>query len=143
MKKYLFSIIVLHFMFTASAQDSIKIYKEVPNAKRSRITEKRAVDQAGMVRISNVTDPTLTIFKPTKEKNNGVAVIICPGGGYARLAFSHEGVDVAKALNNWGITAFVLKYRLPNDTIMQDKSIAPLQDAQRAIQLVKERASEW
>ena len=63
--------------------------------------------------------------------------------GYARLAASHEGSDVAKVFTSWGITAIVLKYRLPNDTIMENKSIGPIQDVQRAIQIVKEQAKQW
>jgi acetyl esterase/lipase len=70
-------------------------------------------------------------------------VVVCPGGGYTHLAMTHEGTDVAKWLNSLGITAFLLKYRLPSDETMVDKTIGPLQDAQRAIQLVRERASAW
>ena len=72
-----------------------------------------------------------------------MSIIICPGGGYSRLAIDHEGVEVAKALNLKGITAFVLKYRLPNDTIMSDKTIGPLQDAQQAIRTVRKQAAAW
>jgi acetyl esterase/lipase len=83
------------------------------------------------------------MYTPAVANDKKAAVIICPGGGYARLAASHEGSDVAKVFNEWGITAFLLKYRLPDDTIMVDKSIGPLQDAQRAIQLVRETAAKW
>ena len=70
-------------------------------------------------------------------------MVICPGGGYGVLAASHEGADVAKQFNEWGVTAFVLKYRIPDDRIMTDKEIGPLQDAQRAIQWVRENAAKW
>jgi acetyl esterase/lipase len=70
-------------------------------------------------------------------------VIICPGGGYGILAWEKEGTKVAELFNSWGITAFVLKYRLPDDTTMIDKSIAPLQDAQQAIRLVRSNAAKW
>jgi acetyl esterase/lipase len=80
---------------------------------------------------------------PAKEKANGTAVIICPGGGYHINAIEHEGTDVAKQFNEMGVTAFVLKYRIPNDATMENKEIGPLQDAQRAIQLVRGRAKEW
>ena len=91
-----------------------------------------------------MTIPTLTAYFPAKDAvNTGKAVIICPGGGYSILAISHEGHDVAKLLAANGVAAFVLKYRLPKDEIMADKRIGPLQDAQRAMQLVRERASEW
>ena len=95
------------------------------------------------VRISKVTDPTLTAFLPAGDKVNGTAVIICPGGGYSRLAIDLEGFDVARWFNTLGVTAFVLKYRLPHDSIMLDKSIGPLQDAQEAIRIVRRKAAAW
>jgi len=115
----------------------------VPNSKPAAITEHRETDAGGRVRISHVTNPYLLVFLPPKEKANGTAVVICPGGGYARLAASHEGTDVAKALNEWGVAAFVLMYRLPDDSIMDNKEIGPLQDAQRSITIVRDRAKEW
>jgi acetyl esterase/lipase len=94
-------------------------------------------------RISRVTEPTLTVYSAPKEIATGTAVIICPGGGYGRLAIDHEGYQVAAWLNKIGITAILLKYRLPNDTTMQDKSIGPLQDAQEAIRIARRNAKEW
>ncbi|WP_282074107.1 alpha/beta hydrolase [Polaribacter atrinae] len=91
--------------------------------------------------VRNVKIPTLKIFVP--ENPNGTAMIICPGGGYALLAIKRSGYDVAKWLNKLGITAFVLKYRLPSDEIMQDKSIGPLQDAQESIRYVRRNAKKW
>ena len=70
-------------------------------------------------------------------------LLFCPGGGYVNNAAGHEGYEVAKALNEMGISAFVLKYRIPNDTTMIKKEIGPLQDGQRAIQMVRQRAVEW
>ena len=96
-----------------------------------------------MTHISNVSIPTLIPFFPEKGKANGTAVIICPGGGYAILAIGHEGYAVAKEFNKIGVTAFVLKYRLPSDEIMVDKAIGPLQDAQTAIMLVRKNAAQW
>jgi acetyl esterase/lipase len=117
----------------------IPLYQNnVPNSIKSTVVEKTIL-VTGTRRISDVTDPTLTIFTPNKP--NGTAIIICPGGGYARLSIDHEGVAIAKALNLLGITAFVLKYRLPNDTIMTDKSIGPLQDLQQAIRIVRKQSS--
>jgi len=129
--------------FASLAQDTIALYKEVPNAKPAvdKETTEHAAD--GKLRVSKVSIPTMIAFLPPKEKANGTAVVICPGGGYARLAVSHEGVDVARLLNEWGVAAFVLKYRLPDDTTMQEKEIGPLQDAQRAIQLVRLNAAKW
>ena len=93
--------------------------------------------------MSKVSQPTLTAYLPEKSKATGTAVIICPGGGYALLSMTKEGEDVAKLLSEWGIAAFVLKYRLPNDSIMDEKETGPLQDAQRAIQLIRARAGEF
>ena len=91
--------------------------------------------------ISKVSTPTLTIFLP--KKSNGTAMLICPGGGYHKLAITLEGYKVAKWLNSIGVTAFVLKYRLPSDKIMQDKTIGPLQDAQEAIRYIRRNAKKW
>lgn len=93
--------------------------------------------------VSNVSIPTLIPFLPEKGKANGSAVIICPGGGYGILAIGHEGYAVAKEFNKIGIAAFILKYRLPSDKIMVDKTIGPLQDAQTAIMLVRKNAAQW
>jgi acetyl esterase/lipase len=112
----------------------------VPGSKESTMKELVTFVNGG-VRIGNVVTPTLTKFAPLKA--NGISIIICPGGGYRRLAIDHEGVEVAKALNAQGITAFVLKYRLPNDTIMSDKTFGPLQDAQQAIRMVRKQSAAW
>lgn len=85
--------------------------------------------------------PNLTIYKPAQS--NGKAIIICPGGGYSHLAYDKEGTKIAQEFVKWGITAFVLKYRLPDDTTMMDASVAPLQDAQQAIRFVRNNATEW
>jgi len=124
------------------AQDIMPLYDKVPGSKPGHIKEiTDTID--GIIRIRNVSEPTLTIYRPEASQANGTAIIICPGGGYALLAASHEGSDVAKMFAGWGITAFVLKYRLPNSAIMEDKTIGPLQDAQRALQIVREHAGDW
>ena len=114
----------------------------VPDSKPSRVQETSVTEGVG-TRISNVVQPTLTVYLPTREKANGTSVIICPGGGYARLAIDHEGYDVAKRLNEMGVAAFVLKYRLPNGQSQPDPSIAPLLDAQQALRLVREQAAKY
>jgi acetyl esterase/lipase len=87
-----------------------------------------------------VSNPTLDFYPANKNENTGTAVIICPGGAYWGLAIEHEGWQVAEWFNSIGISAFVLKYRLPNDAIMTDKTIGPLQDAQEAIRLIRRNA---
>jgi acetyl esterase/lipase len=93
--------------------------------------------------ISKVTTPTLAVFLPENNKINNTAVIICPGGGYSHLSIEKEGTKVAQWLNSLGIVAFVLKYRLPSDLIMNNKSIGPLQDAQEAMRIVRRNAKKW
>ncbi|WP_100614359.1 alpha/beta hydrolase [Confluentibacter citreus] len=120
------------------AQEIIQLYtSNIPNSKVSDIKE----SGEGMYR--NVTTPTLEYFKPNPDKASGAAIIIVPGGGYSVVVYQGEGVTNAKALAEQGIAVFVLKYRLPNDAIMQDKKIGPLQDAQQAIKLVRENAEKW
>jgi len=136
-------VLIIFLMSKANGQSVVEmsLYKNtVPNSIRSDVKE-RTIYVEGTRRIYDVIVPTLTMYKP--NKTNGISVIICPGGGYTRLSIDNEGVFVAKALNEFGITAFVLKYRLPNDTIMVDRSIGSLQDAQQAISLVRENAVEW
>lgn len=141
MKKIPFVLLIL-FCFQVNAQQELPLYSgEIPNSIPSENKEKSINN--GILIISNVSNPTLTIYQPKKKNVSKSTVIICPGGGYGILASGHEGADVARELNKMGVTAFILKYRLPNDSIMKDKSIAPLQDAQRAIQLVREKAKDW
>ena len=94
-------------------------------------------------RILRVSKPTLAVYLTDQSQNTGTAVLILPGGGYRRLAMDHEGYDVAEWLNSIGIAAFLLKYRLPNDSIMVDKKIGPLQDAQEAMRLIRRHAGKW
>lgn len=112
----------------------------VPNNKAVPDRE-TAVTSNNVTRISKVLTPTLTIYRP--DKPNGQAVVICPGGGYSILAFDKEGTRVAEELNKWGVTAVVLKSRLPDDSLQQDRSLAPLQDAQEAIRYVRRHAKDW
>lgn len=129
------------YLFVNKSAPEIPLYKNgVPNSKPAPDKE-NSVFRDNVTRIAKVSNPTLTIFKAAKP--NGKAVVICPGGGYSILAFDKEGTRVAQEMNRWGITAFVLKYRLPDDTTNIDKSLAPLQDAQQAIRLVRANAKEW
>jgi len=124
----------------SNAQTVIPLYNGViPNNKLIV----RAEADMGNGRIAGVTNPTLTVFLPEKKDSFLTAVIICPGGGYSRLATEHEGYEVAKTFTQKGVAAFVLKYRIPNDSNMNNKEIVPLQDAQRAFQLVREKAKEF
>lgn len=114
---------------------------EIPNWKITGENEIR--DTADIVRVGNVQVPDIAVFLPSKKNATGYAVIICPGGGYHRLAYDYEGEDVAKFFNSKGIAAIVLKYRLPisKNNIVPHKN--PLMDAQRAMRLVRYNAQKW
>ena len=105
--------------------------------------EKATIIDGVSTRYEKVTSPALFPYLPPKESATGTAVLICPGGGYAALAFNHEGHAIAKWLNDNGIAGIVLKYRLPSDLIMKDKSVGPLQDAQEAIRIIRRNAKNW
>lgn len=96
-----------------------------------------------ITRVFQVSDPELIVYPAPKDKATGTSVIICPGGGYHILAIDHEGHYIAKWLNELGITAFILKYRLPSDIIMMEKETGPLQDAIKAMRIVRGNAKKW
>ena len=141
MRKYTGLLILLMWCSVVLAQQQIPLYTgEIPNSRKTFNKEDVSKDNTIL---SKVSEPALSIFLPPKEKANGAAVIICPGGGYSCLCIKREGYDIARAFNRQGIAAFVLKYRLPSDETMKDMSIGPLQDAQQAIKVVRERSEEW
>ena len=140
----IFSLILVALNQLLIAQQVIPLYSEkIPNSRVSaneeQVTANVLVDSVAR----KVSIPTLTIFLPSKNQNSGSAVIICPGGGYGGLLTKREGSDVARAFAKLGVTAFVLKYRLPDDRIMEDKSIGPLQDALQALKTVRQNADKW
>lgn len=114
---------------------------DIPNSQK--INEMEIRDTTTAIRISNVQNPDIAVFLPSKGNATGRAVVICPGGGYRILAYDKEGTDIAKWLNSKGIAGVVLKYRLPvsKSNIVNHKS--PLLDAQRAIRLTRYHADEW
>ena len=95
-----------------------------------------------VIRQGNVSHPTLTVYRPPKEKETGAAVLVCPGGGYSILALNLEGSEVCRWLNSVGVTAVLLKYRVPARAGLE-KHTAALQDAQRALSVIRHRAKEW
>ncbi|GAB4036953.1 alpha/beta hydrolase [Spirosoma jeollabukense] len=129
----------------ALSQEVIKLWPDeaIPNAIAGvQITEKSETG-GGILRISNVSVPTITAYLPSKEKATGAAVMICPGGGYALLASGHEGEEVAQWFNNMGVAAFVLKYRLPNPAIMTNQQEVPLMDAMQGMALIRQNAAKY
>lgn len=110
---------------------------EAAATKENAVTEKD-----GITRINDITVPTLTIIKP-KKKTSDASVIVCPGGGYGILAWDHEGTNIGEWFASKGITAFVLKYRLPQDELFDNAEIRPLQDAQQAIRYIRQNAVKY
>ncbi|WP_245770788.1 alpha/beta hydrolase [Mucilaginibacter polytrichastri] len=126
---------------TTNAQAIITLYPgSIPNSRHGNLLP-IANPSPGMV--NRVLTPELEMYIPEKDKATGAAVIVCPGGSYKVLTYEAEGVRTAKELMKNGIAAFVLKYRLPDDSTMIDKKIGPLQDAQQAIKVLRENASKW
>lgn len=135
-------ILTLLISFSAKAQQIMNLYQGlIPNAKANIREDNSPANQPDMYK--RVVKPTLEIYLPDPEKATGAAVVICAGGGYSVIVYNGEGVSTAKEMAKNGIAAFVLKYRLPDDSIEVDKKIAPLQDAQQAIKVVRENAANW
>lgn len=140
----LFFLFFVCFMPLLKAQTGIEmpLYPgAVPNSVPSENLEKTEVNQWGVSFTTATSAPTITPYLP--EKPLGPAIVICPGGGYIGTAGDHEGRQVAELLRDAGIAAFVLKYRIPDDRWCINKSLAPLQDAQQAIRLVRQNAGKW
>jgi acetyl esterase/lipase len=132
-------------MFCVASQwimaQTIPLYPEKIPGSKEVADEEKTEKWNGIDIVRNITRPTLSIFLADTSKATGTAVIICPGGGYGVNAITHEGLDVAKAFNEAGVTAFVLKYRIPNGAAMTNKEIGPLQDVQQAFKVVRENAA--
>jgi acetyl esterase/lipase len=131
------------FMINAYSQsETIPLWGEnIPN--RIETDEKETYPDRPVYYIATVQKPTVEVFLPLKRYATGQAVVICPGGGYHGLAYNWEGREIAKWYNTKGIAAIVLKYRLPNSRSIKISHGAPLQDAQRAIRLVRSNAENW
>jgi acetyl esterase/lipase len=147
MKRALWSVGIIvstgSFVFGADKPQTINVWPGKAPGEVSDIGAEKMTESGSVKRISNVTVPTLTIFKPAKAKDTGAAVVIAPGGGYSILAWDLEGEEVAQWLNSIGVTGIVLKYRVPK---RPDAKGGPppqaLMDAQRAISLVRSKAKD-
>lgn len=138
MRKSIKSLLMVALLITTvnvSAQEVVKLWSDKAAPTDNKI-DKPEEWQRNNTWAVNVSDPELHIYRP--EKPNGIAVVICPGGGYAGLAMTYEGGDAAKWLNTKGITAFVLKYRMPNKY-----SSVPLEDGHQAMRYVRENAAKF
>src|ERR1041385_3535213 len=134
-----FGLSLLHI--PAFAQEVIPLW---PNGAPGFEDRRNEPEQTLRYSIHNIHNPSLTVFVPPKAKANGAAVLIFPGGGHRELVFKAEGTEPAEYLNNLGITAFVLKYRLARETNSPySLQKHPREDAQRAMRLIRSRAGEW
>ena len=113
---------------------------EIGNIDAERVADPRG--EKPVTRLTNVSAPTLTLFRAAPENDTGATVIVCPGGGYNILAYDLEGTEVIEWLNSIGVNGVLLKYRVPRRKGLE-KHTAPLQDAQRAIGMVRHRAKGW
>lgn len=135
--------IVLFFLVSnihVQAQEFIPLW---PEGKKPNFNGEAVTDTLYNDRIWRVGTPGMYAFVVPKQENNGTAVLICPGGGYARLSHLYNGFNLAKWYNTLGISAFVLIYRLPHQTDLQQRQLAPLQDAQRAMRIIRANAAAW
>ena len=137
MKTQLFILLVFIFSsMNAIAQSTDTIYLW-PDKVPDELAPKNAAIQTdnikgNVIRLTDITDPMMVVYKPSEKNNNGSSIIVCPGGGYSILAVDKEGYEVAEWLSNLGYTAYVLQYRVPQ------KRAGALQDIQRAIRLVRQ-----
>ncbi|MBK1831285.1 alpha/beta hydrolase [Verrucomicrobiaceae bacterium R5-34] len=135
--------ILLLLTLTVSAHATpIPLWPGLAPGETTAGPEKTVKKKDSVTRISEVTKPTLEVYHPEKSKATGTAVLVCPGGGYNVLAIAHEGTALCKWLSKQGVTAVLLKYRVPRRK-GQPKHAAPLQDAQRAMTMIRANAKDW
>ncbi len=127
-------------VYNATGQEFIPLWQKgkMPNSKGLEIKDSIVNERA--LRISN---PGIYSFFPSKDDNNGAAVVIFPGGGYSHVTLNLSGYQLAKWFNTLGMSAFVVNYRLPNSLDLIQRELGPLQDAERAIQIVRANAFKW
>ncbi|MEQ8474040.1 MAG: alpha/beta hydrolase [Marinoscillum sp.] len=130
-----FSIINCAGLFTATLAGRSSQLQSVGNEEQR--------DTTNAVRISDVQNPTIEVYLPSKSHATKQAVLICPGGGYSILAYDKEGTDIAKMLNGKGIAGIVLKYRLPKSKSNIEPHKSALMDAQQGMKLVRANAEKW
>ena len=142
---FILAILLLSITIMATAQiKTISLWHDsIPGEKKTSEFKESTEKWGDVLGIVKVTNPTITVYFPENMKTNSTAVVICPGGGYAGLAIDFEGTEIAKWLNSLGMVGIVLKYRLPSDVIMKNKSIGPLQDVQEAIRIVRRNSKAW
>ena len=138
-KTILFLLLLLYGVQT-KAQEFIPLW---PRDKKPNSNGKKITDSLYNERIWRVATPGIYAFIVPKAENTGTAVLICPGGGYERVSHLYNGFNIARWYNTMGINAFVLIYRLPHQADLQQRQLAPLQDAQRAMRVIRNNVTQW
>ena len=139
--KYLFSFLFISLTCSAiKAQDFIPLW---PEGKKPNSNGKKITDSLFNERIWRVATPGLYVLPAAKSDNKGTSILICPGGGYERLSYIYNGFTFAKWFNMLGINVFILIHRLPHQADLADRQLAPLQDAQRAMRIIRSNADKW
>ncbi len=136
--------------FGAAAPDPILLWPQGAPGEKGNLGEEKDLTKPGdglvagqsVIRLGNVSQPTLTVYRPPPATDTGAAVVVCPGGAYHILAMDLEGTEVVQWLNSIGVTGVLLKYRVPARP-GRPRHEAPLEDAQRALGLVRQRAAQW
>jgi acetyl esterase/lipase len=144
MKKIMFIMFIMVFsnLLISGQNYVVPLYPgAIPNSKNTGSHEK--ISNTDIIAISDVQNPDISVYLPSKKFSTGQAVVICPGGGYWILAYDLEGTDIARYLNSIGVAGIVLKYRLPTYGNVIEPHKAPLMDAQRAMRLVRYNAKKW
>jgi acetyl esterase/lipase len=138
--KLFLTVTIISIGLRLSAQEFISLWPtgKMPNSK-GLVLKDSIFDE----RYRRVGTPGMYAFFPSKQENKGAAVIICPGGGYKHFAYISSGTQIAKWFNTMGINAFVLITRLPHSPDLIERSEGPLQDAQRAIRIIRANAKTW
>src|SRR5690606_18715791 len=135
------SVVMMTFSLSLSAQvQTLSLYDDAVPYTRKQL-EQDQMGEGG--RITQVAVPQLIVYHPEKEKANQMAILVCPGGGYGLLAIQHEGYDIAKWYSEQGYVAAVLKYRLPQEELVNTSWEVPLTDAKQGIKKLRENAGAW
>ena len=149
---FVVAVLILYVPVATAAEKPVvlelwsgKAPSESAEIEAEKVLDAKPNEQPPTQRITNVSRPTIAVYRPAADKNTGTAIVIAPGGGYSILAYDKEGVEVAQWASSIGVTGIVLKYRVPRraDQPKGQPPLQPLQDAQRAVSMVRNQASEW
>lgn len=142
MKKYLFLFLILFSLSQTQAQIRVELYKDIPPGNLFPNNTERLVDK-GRKKIENISIPEIVVFKPLSQDINRPAVVICPGGGFTSLSIFDGGYEIAEEFTKHGIVAIVLKYRTHMDHFYKEYKNIPLNDLERAFEIIQDSSVVW